>query len=114
MSGATILSSALGVILGAAITWITAWYYAQKSAKDMERIIQEAVSQLNELIPQGAADRVVAKNLTNTVLAMMPFIVSGISKLASAHDEDGGSASDKTPPAAIPPTTPPMQDQNGR
>lgn len=96
MASATFISSALGVILGAVITWITAWYYAKKSAKDMERVIAEAVGQLNKTIPRGAADQVVSKNMTNTVLAMMPFIISGIAKL-SATGDDGAEAGPETP-----------------
>lgn len=90
MDLSTVISSTLGVILGAVITWITAWYYARKSAKDMERIIAEAMGQLNKTIPRGAADQVVSKNLTNTVLAMMPFIISGLAKLSAGGDEDSG------------------------
>lgn len=100
MASATFISSALGVILGAVITWITAWYYAKKSAKDMERVIAEAVGQLNKTIPRGAADQVVSKNMTNTVLAMMPFIISGIAKLSATGDDrgdDGAEAGPETP-----------------
>jgi len=99
MASATFISSALGVILGAVITWITAWYYAKKSAKDMERVIAEAVGQLNKTIPRGAADQVVSKNMTNTVLAMMPFIISGIAKLSAAggnHGDDGAETGPET------------------
>ena len=93
----TVLSTAVGVIAGGLITWLAAWYYAEKSAKDMQRLIDKAATELKGTIPRDAAKQVVANNVVNSLRAGSPLIIKLLAKLAEASKTDQPKQSDGPP-----------------
>lgn len=98
----TVVSMAVGVVLGGLITWFASWYYAQRSSVEMKKLIDAAAKQLGNDIPKQAAQHVIANQVISNILAAGPLAFEILAKVAKAGGNTQSKASGPIPGAAGP------------